>query len=141
VKGDSGERLGSVLLRLGLLAESELVDGLSALFGMPRVTVPEVTADPDLVRLVPAATARKYDLFPVRRINGSLTVAMADPRNLRALDDVAFATSLRIVPGIAPVSEIRRAIERHYDAPDAQLILTPEIAGRAVELIERAGRR
>jgi type IV pilus assembly protein PilB len=135
-KGDSGERLGNVLLRLGLIAESELVDALSTLFGTPRVTVPEDGVDPDLVRLVPGATARKYDLFPIRRINGCLTVAMADPSNLRALDDVSFATSLRAVPGIAPVSAIRRAIERHYEAPEAQLILTPELAGRDVELID-----
>ena len=86
------------------------------------MTVPEDSADPALVRLVPALTARKYDLFPVRRINGCLTVAMADPRNLRALDDVAFATSLRVVPGIAPLSTIRRAIDRHYDPPAAQLV-------------------
>jgi type IV pilus assembly protein PilB len=135
-KGETGERLGHVLVRLGLITESELVDGLSALFAIPTVTLPEDRADPALVRLVPALTARQYDLFPVRRINGCLTVAMADPTNLRALDDVAFATSLRVVPGIAPRSAIRRAIERHYDASAAQLLLSPETGGRDVELID-----
>src|SRR5262249_54669760 len=72
----------------------------------------------------------------VRRINGCLTVAMADPTNLRALDDVAFATSLRVVPAIAPLSAIRRAIDRYYDISAAQLALTAEIGGRDVELIQ-----
>jgi type IV pilus assembly protein PilB len=135
-KGSSGERLGQVMVRLGLITESELVDGLSTLFGIPTVTVPEDSADPAIIRLVPALTARKYDLFPVWRINGCLTVAMADPRNLRALDDVAFATSLRVVPGIAPLSTIRRAIDRYYDPSAAPLVLSAEIGGRDVELIE-----
>jgi type IV pilus assembly protein PilB len=135
-KSTTGERLGTALVRLGLLTESELVDALSTLFAIPTVTVPEDGADPAVVQLVPALTARKYDLFPVRRINGCLTVAMADPRNLRALDDVAFATSLRVVPGIAPLSAIRRALDRYYGASAAQLALSAEVGGTEVELID-----
>jgi type IV pilus assembly protein PilB len=135
-KRGTGERLGNVLIRLGLVTESELVDALSTLFAIPPVEVPEDSVDPAVVRLVPALTARKYDVFPVRRINGCLTVAMADPTNLRALDDLAFATSLRVVPGIASLAAIRRAIDRHYDAIPAPLLVSPEITGRDVELID-----
>jgi type IV pilus assembly protein PilB len=134
-KGDTGERLGHVLVRLGLLTEPELVDGLSALFAVPIVVLPEDGVDADVVGLIPAPIARKYDLFPVRRVNGCLTVAMADPSNLRALDDVMFATSLRVVPGIAALSAIRRAIERHYEAPAVQLLLGTQIDSRGVEVV------
>jgi type IV pilus assembly protein PilB len=106
------------------------------LFGTPIVTLSEEGVDPTLLRVIPAAIARRYNLFPVRRVNGSLTIAIADPTNLRALDDVAFATGLRIVPGLASMSAIRRAIKRHYDVSPADLSLGPDLYGREVEVVE-----
>src|SRR5262249_58343544 len=108
--------------------------GLQPPAALPPAACPEKPVAPAVGGLIPAVTARRYDLFPIRRINGCLTVAMADPTNLRALDDVAFATSLRVLPGIAPLSAIRRAIDRHYDVAAAQLAFSPEIGRQDVEL-------
>jgi type IV pilus assembly protein PilB len=136
---ETGEKLGAVLVRLGLITEAELVGHLSALLAIPVVTVLEDIIDPDVLRLIPSQIARKYDLVPIRRINGSLTVAMADPTNLRAVDDVTFATSLRIVPAIAASSAIRRAIGQQYeDTPRADALLDTDVDAHEVEIVDRA---
>lgn len=145
-RGDRGEKLGHVLVRQGLISELDLVEYLSTQLTIPVVTVPERPIDPDVLRLIPFSIARKYDVLPIRRVNGSLTVAMADPTNLRAMDDVTFATNLRIVPAIAPQSTIRRAIDRLYeqtacaDALDARIeeseveVVDEPVLGRAADL-------
>ncbi len=114
------EKLGAILVRLGLISEDQLVEFLARQYNLPIVLPPE-TADPELVRLIPAEVTRKYELIPVERNGSSLTVAMGDPTNLAAVDDVSFLTGLRIVPGIAPPSAIRSAIERWYKIPAAKL--------------------
>src|SRR5262249_5013501 len=121
---------------LGLITESDLVEGLSTLFAIPTVAVPEDSADPAVVRLIPAVTARRYDLFPVRRINGCLTVAMADPTHLRALDDVAFATGFRFLRAATPQPPVRGATTRHSGAAAAELSVSPKPGRKDGELIE-----
>jgi len=114
----TSERLGAVLVRLDLLSEAQLAEFLSRVYGIPAAEIPE-TIPPELLRLIPARIAKKYDLLPIARAETVLTLAMADPTNLPALDDVTFLTGLRVVPAIAPLSAIRRAIERAYGAPEA----------------------
>src|SRR5262249_18564898 len=111
----------------------------SVLLALPVMPVFGEETAPDVLRLIPPAIARKYDVVPIRRLNGSLTVAMADPTDLRVLDDVAFATSLRIVPVIGPRSMIRRAIETLYEtgAP-ATLPQDAEIDSREVEILDES---
>ncbi len=89
---------------------------LSSQYGIPTIRLSQITIDPEVVRLVPAWIARRYELIPVERTNGALTLAMADPNNLSALDEVAFMTGLEVVPGIASLSEIRDAIEQYYES-------------------------
>ena len=114
------EKLGAILVRMGLINEDQLVEFLAHQYNLETIAVPEAI-DPDLVRLIPAEVARKYELIPISRNGRSLTVAMGDPTNLAAIDDVGFLTGLRIVPGIAPPSRVRRAIEQAYQIPSARL--------------------
>jgi type IV pilus assembly protein PilB len=111
----SDDKLGAVLVRLGLLAEDQLLQFLSRQYRVPLIALPEHLA-PDLVKLVPATIAQKYDVVPVGRAAASLTLAMADPTNLSALDEVSFRTGLRVVPVLAPSSAIRRLIDQSYEA-------------------------
>src|SRR5207244_2350820 len=90
------------------------------------ITLSNIDVDAETLRLVPAPIARKYEVLPVKRIGGTLTLAMADPTNVFALDDVAFMTSLQILPVVAPQAAIRKAIEKHYEAGQA---LADEAAG------------
>ena len=114
------EKLGAILVRMGLIGEDQLVEFLARQYGIRTVELPE-TVDPELLRLVPAEVIRKNELIPVERNGNSLVVAMSDPTNLAAIDDVAFLTGLHIVPGIVAPSVIRRAIERCYQTPAANL--------------------
>ena len=107
------ERLNVILVRMGLIGEDQLVEFLAQQYGVRVLEFPG-TVDPGLLRLVPAGVARKYELVPVERYGNSLIVAMTDPTNLAAVDDVAFLTGLHVVPGIAPTSLIRKIIEQSY---------------------------
>ena len=109
------DKLGSVLVRLGLVSEEQLIGFLSRQYGIPSINVGNIEVDAEALRLVPAPIAKKHDVLPVKRIGGTLTVAMADPTNVFALDDIAFMTNLQILPVVAPQAAIRKAIEVAYD--------------------------
>ena len=135
----TGEKLGEILVRLGLLTEAQLVHFLSSQYGIPEVTFPDKIA-PETIRLIPARIARKYSVMPIGRTIGSVTVAVADPTNLSALDDVAFMTGLKVVPTIASPSIIRQAIERHYEAtPGTMADVLSEVEAEVAEVEIFAG--
>jgi type IV pilus assembly protein PilB len=109
----TNDKLGAVLVRQGAITEQQLAGALGRVCGIPMLSpLPDVP--PEVLQLVPARIARKHEVVPIRRTPGSLTLAMADPTNLPALDDVVFVTGLRVVPVVAPPSVIRRAIEQGY---------------------------
>jgi type IV pilus assembly protein PilB len=107
------DKLGSVLVRLGLLTELQLVHFLSRQYRVPVAEIPE-QIPADVLKLVPVAIARKYEVIPVSRTATSLALAMTDPTNLSALDEVSFRTGLRVVPMLAPSSAIRKEIQQSY---------------------------
>jgi type IV pilus assembly protein PilB len=133
------EKLGSILARLGFITEEQLIGFLSRQYGIPSITLNNVDVDSETLRLVPAPIARKYEVLPIKRIGGTLTLAMADPTNVFALDDVAFMTSLQILPVVAPQAAIRAAIEKAYEAGQQSAMsemLTEITADANVELPE-----
>src|SRR2546422_5500095 len=132
------EKLGSILARLGFITEEQLIGFLSRQYGIPSITLSNVDVDAETLRLVPPPIARKYEGLPIKRIGGTLTLAMADPTNVFALDDVAFMTSLQILPVVAPQAAIRKAIEKHYEAWQASVteMMTEITADANVEVLE-----
>ena len=110
------DKLGAVLVRLGFISEEQLIGFLSRQYGIPSITLSNLDVDDETLRLVPVNIARKYDVLPVKRINSTLTLAMADPTNVFALDDIAFSTNLQILPVVAPQAAIRKAIDQLYEA-------------------------
>jgi len=133
------EKLGSILARLNFITEEQLIGFLSRQYGIPSITLRNVDVDAETLRLVPAPIARKYEVLPVKRIGGTLTLAMADPTNVFALDDVAFMTSLQILPVVAPQAAIRTAIEKAYEAGQQSAMsemLTEITADASVEVLE-----
>ncbi len=133
------QKLGSILVRLGLVNEDELVRFLSRQYGVPSISLSQLDIEPDVQKLVPVAMAKKYEIVPIRRAGNTLTLAMADPTNVFALDDVAFLTTLQVQPVVAAQGAIRKTIERIYDTQTAVLteILT-ELEGESsdVEVLE-----
>jgi len=137
-KGRS-EKLGSILVRLSFLGEDQLTEFLSRQYGIPSITLSQLDIDPDVLKLVPAQIAKKYEMLPVKRTGNTLTLAMADPTNVFALDDVAFMTNLQVLPVVASQGAIRKAIELNYDSQTSAIseIIT-ELEGEIgdVEVLE-----
>jgi type IV pilus assembly protein PilB len=137
----TAEKLGTILVRLNYLTEEQLIGFLSRQYGIPSVTLSQMEVDPEVLQLVPAAIAKKYEVLPVKRVGNTLTVAMADPTNVFALDDIAFMTNLQVLPVVASQAAIRKAIERHYEAQTAAMTdvlseLSSEAMSAAVEVLE-----
>jgi type IV pilus assembly protein PilB len=137
----SSDRLGTVLVRLNLIGEEQLIGFLSRQYGIPSMTLSQLDIDADVLKLVPAQIAKKYDVVPVKRTGNSLTLAMADPTNVFALDDVGFMTNLQVLPVVASQAAIRAAIERLYDTQSsalAEVILEMEgaVGDGDVEVVE-----
>jgi type IV pilus assembly protein PilB len=135
------DKLGSVLVRQGSLTEEQLIGFLSRQYGIPSITLVNLEVDAETLRLVPPHIAKKYEVLPVKRIGGTLTLAMSDPTNVFALDDIAFMTNLQILPVVAPQAAIRRALDANYEAAQSASAMTDmmsEITGDAsnVEVVE-----
>jgi type IV pilus assembly protein PilB len=135
------DKLGSVLVRQGSLTEEQLIGFLSRQYGIPSITLVNLEVDAETLRLVPPHIAKKYEVLPVKRIGGTLTLAMSDPTNVFALDDIAFMTNLQILPVVAPQAAIRRALDANYEAAQSASSMSDmmsEITGEAsnVEVVE-----
>src|SRR5213593_2401470 len=111
----SAEKLGSILVRMNFINEDQLAGFLSQQYGVPSITLASVNVESSVIQLLPGGIARRYDLLPIQRDGDSLTVAMADPVNVHAIDHVTFITGLRVLPVVAAQGAIRDAIERYYE--------------------------
>ena len=112
-----GGRLGHTLAKLGYVEETQLVQFLSRQYGVPSVDVEEVEIPMDVVDLIPQSVAEKHSLIPVNLQGSSLIVAMSDPSNIYAMDDIKFLTGFNVEVVVASESSIRQAQERYYNVP------------------------
>ncbi len=109
-----GGRLGTNLVKLGFISEDKLVAFLSKQYGVPAINLAEYKIDSAILKLIPADMAKKYLIMPVARIGATLTVAMADPSNVFAIDDVKFMTGYNVEVVVASESGIVGAIGSYY---------------------------
>ncbi|WP_374712748.1 GspE/PulE family protein [Symbiobacterium terraclitae] len=110
----SGERLGSVLIRLGYVTEFDMASVLAEQLGYPFIPNPAAQIDPDVVALVSEEMAKQHQAVPIRLEGNALLVAMADPLNFLALDDISLACGRRVKPAVSPGKAIQRALLRAY---------------------------
>ncbi len=110
-----GIRLGAALIKLGFVEEHDLASFLSKHYGVPSVDLSEFDVDPAVVSLIPSEVAQKYQLVPVNRAGATLIVAMADPSNIFAIDDIKFMTGFNVEVVVAAEAAIKDAIDRLYD--------------------------
>ncbi len=109
-----GGRISHALIHLDILSEDDLLEFFSREFGLPTVSLDEIDLDPRALKLIPAQTARKYRAVPYRLHDSTLQVAMSDPTDFRAIDDLKFRTNLIVNVSIAPDSQIRKALDKFY---------------------------
>jgi len=134
----SKERLGAVLARRGLVTEDRLVELLSREHGLPSVDITNQLIPADVLALVPAHIARKYDVLPLSRAANGLTLAMADPTNVVAMDEIAAMTRLTILPVVASGTAIRAVIERQHRAgaePMADVLAELSMEANSLEVV------
>ncbi len=117
----SGQRLGYVLVKSGMVQEIEITKMLARQFRVPAVDLSRFEVDPKIIKLIPSDVAVKQYVLPLKREGRTLTVAMADPTNVTVIEDLKFITRFDIFPVIAGEYTLRTAIERYYEATDAQL--------------------
>jgi type IV pilus assembly protein PilB len=111
---ESSCRLGSALVKLGFLTDEDVTNFLSRQYGVPAINLSYFEIDPTVVKLVPYETAKRYQILPLSRVGASLTIAMVDPTNVFAMDDIKFMTGFNIEPVVAAESSINDAIEKAY---------------------------
>jgi type IV pilus assembly protein PilB len=112
----SGQNLGYTLAKLGYISDGEITNFLSSQYRLPAINLDEYEIDPDVVKLVSRDVCEKHRIIPVSRSGQSLIVAMSDPTNLNAMDDIKFLTNFSVEPVVASEPAIQAAIDRYYNA-------------------------
>ena len=110
----SGGRLGHELTRLGYIDENELTGFLSSQYGVPSINLSDIELDPDVLKLIPKEVVTRHQVIPVNRSGNTLIVAMADPSNIFAVDDIKFITKFNIEVVVASEQAIADAVEKYY---------------------------
>jgi type IV pilus assembly protein PilB len=115
----TGKRLGSILFDNGFITEDQLLEVTSERLGIPRVTLSSMVIAPFVTQKIPAETARRYTVLPIFLIGNTLTLAMADPLNIIAIDEIKYQTGCDIKRAVAKSSEIKQAIDQYYSVADS----------------------
>ncbi|HYS79330.1 MAG TPA: type IV-A pilus assembly ATPase PilB [Anaeromyxobacteraceae bacterium] len=110
----TGGRIGSLLVRSGAIAEGDLTNFLSKQYGVPAISLKDFDVDDEVIKLIPKTIAEKHQVVPVNRAGSSLIIAMSDPSNIFAIDEIKFHTGYNVEPVVASEQAIKEAIERYY---------------------------
>jgi type IV pilus assembly protein PilB len=119
VQKDTGGKLGETLIKLGFVSEEDITECLSQQFGVPSINLAHFEIDPSVIKLIPADVARKYNILPVNKTGATITIAMADPTNVFAMDDIKFMTGYNVEPVVASELGIKAAIDNYYGSTSA----------------------
>jgi type IV pilus assembly protein PilB len=111
----NGGKLGYNLIKLGYVKDEEITALLSRQYGVPSINLTDFEIDQAVIKLVPAETAQKYQILPLSRAGATLTIAMTDPTNVFAMDDLKFMTGYNVEPVVASESAVIEAIYRYYN--------------------------
>ncbi len=110
----NGGKLGFNLIKLGYVKDEEITALLSKQYGVPSIALGQFEIDPGVIKLVPAETAQKYQIVPLSRSGATLTIAMTDPTNVFAMDDIKFMTGYNVEPVVASETAVIEAIQTYY---------------------------
>lgn len=132
----AGERLSYTLTKLGFVDQNQLTTFMSEQYGVPAINLDEFEIDEDVLKLIPRELAAKHTLLPINRAANTLIVAMSDPSNLIAIDDVKFSTGYNVEPVVAGEASIREAIERYYDQSVSYADILDDMMDEDVDVVE-----
>jgi type IV pilus assembly protein PilB len=135
----NGGKLGANLVKLGYVKDEEITSLLSKQYGVPSIALNQFEIDPAVIKLVPAETARKYQIVPLSRAGATLTIAMTDPTNVFAMDDVKFMTGYNVEPVVASETAVLDSIDKYYGLSTGVPEKKPGSGGPVVQQQEASG--
>src|SRR5260221_4136142 len=113
----NGGKLGFNLVKMGFVKDEEITALLSKQYGVPSINLTQFEIDLAVIKLIPADTAQKYQIVPLSRAGATLTIAMTDPTNVFAMDDIKFMTGYNVEPVVASETAVLEAIQKYYPSP------------------------
>src|SRR5512135_3502737 len=125
VQKNEGGRLGSILVKMGFVQEDKLMTFLSKQYGVPYVDLGKFEINPVVIKHIPAEVAQKYRIMPINRSGATITIAMVDPSNIFAIDDIKFMTGYGVEAVVATEGAIVEAIKKYYGGAKS-LVMTKQ---------------
>ncbi len=119
IQKEQGLKVGQILIESGVITEEQLIETISERLKIPHLSLESIVIDPKVVALVPVEVARRYTLVPVFKIGNNLTIAMSDPLNIIAIEELKYLTKLEIKRVISSQSSISSAIDQYYSVADS----------------------
>lgn len=129
-------KLGTILVKQGLITEPDLVSFLSRQYGVPTINLNEYEIDPAVVKIIPPEVVQKYNLVPVNRAGSTLIVAVSDPSNLFAIEDIKFMTSYNVEMVVTSEADIKGAIDKYYDQSASLADVMDNLEMEDLELVD-----
>ncbi|CAH2031533.1 type IV-A pilus assembly ATPase PilB [Trichlorobacter ammonificans] len=129
-------KLGAILVKQGIVSEQDLISFLSRQYGIPTINLAEYDVDPSVTKVIPAEVAQKYHLVPVNRAGATLIVAVCDPSNLFAIEDIKFMTGYNVEMVVTSESDIKAAIDRYYDQSATLADVMDNLEMEELELVD-----
>lgn len=114
VQKEKGGLLGQILASLGYVTEEQIAQAITIQYGFPYLPLSNYEMDEAVVKLIPENVARQYCLIPIDKISNTVTIAMADPLNAQAVEDVELVTGSSIQIFVSTATDIKKAIEKYY---------------------------
>ena len=125
----SGGRLGTCLMKLGFISDDEITGVLSRQYGVPSINLKYYEVDSAVIKLIPQDTAIRYQIVPLSRVGSTLTIAMTDPTNVFAMDDIKFMTGLNVEPVVVAEASVQAAVAKYYSTSrEIELAVAPDLA-------------
>src|SRR6478672_10466087 len=135
----NGGRLGANLIKLGMVSDEVITAVLSRQYGVPSINLDLFHIEPEVIRVISQDVALKYTVLPISKMGATLTLAMADPTNVFAIDDIKFMTSLNVEPVIASETSIVQSIGKYYSGSLQIDIFDAAFADEAVRIGKGSG--
>jgi type IV pilus assembly protein PilB len=111
---EKGGLIGEILVELGFAKEEDIAQALTAQYGFPYLPLANYEINPEIIKLIPARVARQYILIPIDKIGNNLTVAMSNPLNAQAIEDLEMLSKCSIQTFVSTATDIKKAIQKYY---------------------------
>lgn len=114
IQRDKGGLIGEILVELGFSKEEDIAQALTAQYGFPYLPLSNYEINPEVLGIIPGRVARQYLLVPIDKIGNNLTLAMSNPLNIQAIEDVELLSGCSVQTFVSTSSDIKRAIAKYY---------------------------